>query len=130
MTKANDFKMNTDYLALAEVSRGEFTATFASEILAPGAISDRRQDFNSPTEQGAIDRYLFSINGSDFYITNYVTDKSENPDASIKIYAYRSNPSTITIRCKIKNWSSSQSYTAPTQIARIRVSSFKPPNVL
>jgi hypothetical protein len=123
MTKPSDFKLNTDYLALAQVSGAEYVAVFPSETFPGGQAYDRTRDFILPAVKGAIDRILISCNGGDYTIGSAVVFSSK-----LRVFVYRPDASTIRIRLHEYNVSSG-GYAMPMQTIKIKVSSFKPPNV-
>lgn len=125
MTKPNDFILNTDYLALAQVSTSEFTAVFPAETFAGGQANDRTRDFTLRATAGAIDRIMISHNGGAYTLGNSLTI-SIMP--TVIIYVYRPDASTLRIRLH-EYTSSSGGYSMPTQTIQVKVSSFRPPNV-
>ena len=125
MTKPNDFILNTDYLALAQTSKEEFMAVFPSETFSGGQAHDRTVDFNIKATQGAIDRVLISRNNSDFVVGSKLF-VSNSPTLWFSVY--RTDPSTVRVRLHVYTASAS-GYTMPTQTLKIKVVSFRPPNL-
>lgn len=125
MTKASDFIMNTDFLALAQTGTAEFTAYFPSGTFTPGQPYEQTQDFSLKATNGAIDRILISRNGGAYTVGNSLTI-STNP--ALSIFVFRPNASTLRIRL-YGYTASSSGYTMPAQTIKVKVSSFKPPNV-
>ena len=123
MTKPSDFILNTDYLALAQTNTAEFTAVFAAETFPSGQANDRSQDFTVPASKGTIDRVLISINGGDYTVGSRLV-LSTIP--ALSIYVYR--PNATTIRVRLHEFGSS-SYSMPMQTVKVKVSSFKSPNI-
>jgi hypothetical protein len=125
MTKPSEFKLNTDYLALAQVSDAEFTAVFPPETFQGGQVYDRTQDFTLTATKGAIDRVLISHNGSDYTVGSALTISTA---PILTLFVYRPNSSTLRIRLH-EYTSSSSGYAMPMQTIKVKISSFKPPNV-
>lgn len=130
MTKPNDFILNSDYLSLAQTSRTEFTANFAAASFTPGVPFEKTEDFNVPSSPGAIDMCLISLNGSDYHVGSWLDLSSiyPNPQVSVYLTVYRINATTMQVR--LHGFTSySGGYNLPAQTLKIKVSSFKPPNI-
>lgn len=123
MTKPNEFILNTDYLALAQTNRAEFTAVFPQETFNAGQAYTRTRDFICQATNGAIERVLISRNNKDYMVGSKLTI-SEQPTLWVSVY--RLNKSTIRVRL---HEYSSNSYTMPLQTIKIKITSFRPPNV-
>ena len=123
MTKASDFIMNTDFLALAQTGTAEFTAYFPSATFTPGQPYEQSQDFSLETTNGAIDRILISRNGGAYTVGNSLNIST---NSALSIFVFRPNSSTLRVR--LYGYSSSE-YTMPAQTIKVKISSFRPPNV-
>lgn len=126
MTKPNNFILNSDYLSLAQTNKAEFTAYFPAEHFDPGYPFDRTQDFTVPYTPGAIDMYLISINGSDYMLGAMVTVQVNSP--ALAFIVSRINSKTLRVRLHEANWRTG-GYDMPAQTIKVKVVSFKPPNV-
>lgn len=126
MTKPSDFIMNSDYLSLAQTSSDELTAYFPQATIQGGQPYTTYQDFQVKATPGAIDMFLVSLNGTDYVVgPEYVISDST---AFLNVVAFRNTPSTI--RVQLHGYTSySGGYVMPTQTIKLKISSFKPPNV-
>ena len=127
MTKPSDFILNSDYLALAQTGSAEGMAVFAAETFPAGTAYTRTADFTVPATPGAIDMFLVSRNGDDYTIGSSRTISMNSPNLWISIY--RLNATTIRVMLR-EFTNTTGGYSMPTQTIRVKVSSFKPPNVL
>lgn len=129
MTRPNDFVLNTDYLALAQTSREEFTASFGAESYPGGAAVTRQHDFKVKSTPGSVDRILISRNGGDFTVGPSITIPLMTggfTDGFATIWVYRLDASTVRVRLRID---ASQAHTVPAQTIKVKLASFNPPNV-
>ena len=126
MTKPSDFILNSDYLALAQSGRNEFTANFPAQTHPGGYAYDTDRDFQIASIPGAIDRVLMSRNGSDYMLGSFlVVDDPSGADVSIKVY----RPNSSTVRVRMHVFSNQTSYTVSAQTVKVKIASFQPPNV-
>lgn len=126
MTKPNDFILNSDYLALAQTNKSEFTAIFPAESFQPGYPYDRTQDFTVPYSPGAIDLCMVSINGGDYVVGSSITLSMNYPILIVTIMRVDSK----TMRVNLHEFNSrTGGYDMPMQTVKVKVASFKPPNV-
>lgn len=126
MTKPSDFIMNSDYLSLAQTSSDELTAYFPQATVQAGQPYTTYQDFQVKATTGAVDMFLVSINGSNYAIGPEYALSSTAPFLSI--IAFRNTPSTIRVQVHAFT-SQSGGYVMPTLTVKLKISSFKPPNV-
>lgn len=126
MTKPNDFIFNSDYLALAQTNKKDLTAFFPAETFSAGVAHDRTQDFDVSSSQGAIDTCLISINDDDYRLAQRRVI-STSP-ALVQITVFRTTPQTIRVRLHVFT-NQSGGYSMPAQTVKIKVCSFKPPDV-
>lgn len=124
MTMPNEFKLNSDYLPLAQVNHDEFTAAFGSETFPVGEPIDRYQDFTIKNNPGAIDRIMISHNNGNYTVGNMLT--IDISPQTIIVNVYRTAPNTLRVRL---HGYSNQSYTMPAQTIKVKVDSFIPPNL-
>ena len=131
MTKPNDFILNSDYLALAQTNKGEFTAYFPAASFTPGYAYDTHQDFIVPASEGAIDMCLASLNGAPYKVASMINLSNlygEQPLYFLTIRIYRVGAKTMRVSLHgFTNYT--YGYDMPAQTVRVRFSSFKPPNV-
>lgn len=126
MTKPNDFILNTDYLSLAQTNKAELTAYFPAETFTPGYAHDRNQDFTVPSSPGAIDTFMISHNGGDFKLGGFLALSINTQVLSIIVYRLNAN----TIRVKLHEFTNKTGgYSMPAQTIKVKLVSFKPPNV-
>ena len=126
--KPSDFIMNTDYLALAQSGKFEFTATFPSETFAHGNSYSRERDFSVPSTKGAIDRVLISQNGGNYVIGNYYLIPYNSITDTVSITVFRVNANTLRVRLYAHVGGSSD-FVMPAQTIKVKISCFQPPNV-
>ena len=127
MTKPNNFILNSDYLSLAQTDTKEFTAYFAAETFGPGYAFDRTADFTVPYSQGSIDMVLISLNGGEYTLGAQMVASMGSP-ATLAFLVSRISPNTIRVRLHEVNFREG-GYSMPAQTLKVKVSSFKPPNV-
>ena len=130
MTKPNDFILNSDYLSLAQTNKSttEFTAYFPAEHFDPGYSFDRTRDFTVPYSPGAIDMFLMSVNNGPWYLASAMNLAQDSALPIVEVLVYRTNAITIQVRFHEANWHTGGE-DIPAYTIKVRVSSFKPPNV-
>lgn len=133
MTKPNNFTLNSDYLALSQTDSQELTAIFPAEHFDGGTQITRTRDFTVRTSQGAIDMFMISLNGSDYVLGSSLLDHQISPSYDPPYYylefmAMRTGPSTIQIQLHEACYYTG-GFDMPMQTVKVKVSSFKPPNV-
>lgn len=126
MTKPSEFILNSDYLALAQTGTTEFTAYFSAETFSAGSTHIRTRDFAVASSQGSIDTTLISLNGGDYILGSHLTDNAMQPTMSF--FVRRTSPTNIQVQLRVYT-SYSGGYDMPAQTVKVKVSSFKPPNV-
>ena len=127
--------MNSDYLSLAQTSSDELLAVFPQEHFDAGYQNTRTRDFTVNTSKGAIDMFMISLNGSDYVLGASLLDQSIGIDWQgqtcqnyLEFLAIRTAPSTIQVQ--LHEYSSQPGgYDMPMQTVKVKVSSFKPPNI-
>lgn len=136
MTKPSDFILNSDYLSLAQTGSKEITAYFPAETFPAGYQYTRTQDFTVEPSKGAIDMFLISLNGADYVLGASLIDsligtdwQGQSHDYNLEFLVIRTNPTTIQVQLHEYN-TSPNGYSMPTQTVKVKVSSFKAPNVL
>lgn len=131
MTRPSDFILNSDYLSIAQTGRSEHTATFAGGTLQPGGSAGdyvvQTTDFTIPSEPGSIDRIMISTNGGDFYIGSQTSFEAA-PLAYGSLDVCRITKNTMRATMVVAN-SSDYVNTFPSMSFRIKITSFRPPNI-
>ena len=131
MTRPSDFILNSDYLSIAQTGRSEHTATFAGGTLQPGGSAGdyvvQTTDFTIPSEPGSIDRIMISTNGGDFYLGSQTSFEAA-PLAYGSLDVCRVARNTIRATMVVANSSDSVN-TFPSMSFRIKITSFRPPNI-
>lgn len=132
MTKPSNFIMNSDYVSLAQTSTDEFTAYFPPEHFDAGYQNTRTRDFTVASSQGAIDLFMISLNGSDFLlgaslIVNQI-GQGDPPYYDLEFVVMRTGPSTIQVQLHEACYYTG-GFDMPMQTVKVKVASFKPPNI-
>lgn len=131
MMRPNDFKLNSDYLSIAQTGRIEHTFTFAGGTLEPngqaGFYTDQKINLNITTEPGAIDRFMIKVGNNDFYVGS---QSSLHPATGIYGFfdLHRINKSTMQAQLVLENFSTTTA-SYPLLTIRVKITSFRPPNV-
>ena len=126
MTKPSNFILNSDYLALAQTGTTEFTAYFSAENFSAGQTHIRTRDFTVQSSQGSIDMVLISLNGGDYILGSRLTESTMQPTMSF--FVRRTSPTNIQVQLRLYT-SRTGGYSMPLQTVKVKVSSFKPPNI-
>lgn len=126
MTKPSDFTMNSDYVSLAQTASTELTAYFPAEHFNAGQQITRTRDFTVSPSQGSVDMFLISLNGDDYTLGAKLVSSVMNPLLQFRVY--RVNQNTIRVNLHEYN-NTSGGFDMPMQTVKIKVSSFKPPNI-
>lgn len=126
--KPSDFILNSDYLSLARIDKSNFNQTIPSLSVAAQGRATKDFFISLPNTQiGAIDRYFFSVDSSDYFIGSTWT-KYYASNTYISIFFDRTGSNQIRVRVNYYNFSAS-SYTFPSYSLAVKVSTFKPPNI-
>lgn len=131
MTKPSNFTMNSDYASLAQTGSEELTAVFAPEHIESGQIV-RTYDFTVSPSQGAIDMFLISLNGADYVLGASLLEhqygQGDPPYYYLEFLVIRTSPTNIQVQMHaFTNYTGGVSL--PMQTVKVKVSSFKPPNI-
>ncbi len=129
--KPSEFKLNSDYLSIAQTGRREYTATFAGKTLNPygqgGDYTIETTDFTIASEPGAIDRIMISTDKSNYYIGEQMSLHPANYLYGA-LFVNRINKTTIRVQFVMDNYDSS-AHSYPTQTFYIKITTFKSPNI-
>ena len=132
MTKPSKFIMNSDYVSLAQTDTDEFTAYFPPEHFNAGSQNTRTRDFTVSSSQGAIDMFMISLNGSDYTLGASVLAHSigqgDPPYYYLDFLVLRTGPSTIQVQLHEACYYTG-GFDMPMQTVKVKVASFKPPNL-
>lgn len=120
--------MNTDYLSIAQTTKNEFTFVANGGTVPAGGQVTRTGNFTVPKQIGAIDQIITKQDSRD-YMLGYTSTVYKNSTDIGTITVYRTNSTNLRVDVTINNLFSSSSLTFPTMTFKIRVFSYKPPNV-
>lgn len=126
--KPSDFKLNSDYLSIAQVGSNTYTVTVGAGTLTGQSFTEQNFDFSTRAQAGASDRVLISKDGGRYYLGSY---RQIEPATDIYgfVHVFRTSASNLRAQLVLENYTTeSRSY--PTMIFTVKVSSFRPPNVL
>lgn len=131
--KPSDFKLNSDYLSIAQVDSNTYNVTVGAGSLAVNSYTEQNFDFNTRGQQGAVDRILIKKDSGNYMLGSYMTliptwssDFSNNVSGFIQIY--RTSKTNIRAKLVLQNFGQGTS-TYPNMTFSIKVCSFKAPNV-
>lgn len=126
--KPSDFILNSDYLSIAQVSSNTYTLTIGGGTLVVGGYSERNLDFTSNTLPGTIDRIIISKDGGSYRIGSSM-EFDPNNEIRGTLHVYRPSQTILRAQVILQNYSAgSASY--PSMSFSIKVSSFRPPNIV
>lgn len=125
--KPNDFIMNSDYLSIAQVSSNSYTVSIAAGSLTGNAYTEQDFDFAIRTQKGASDRIMINKDGGRYYLGSY---RQIEPATDVYgfIQAYRTEANKLHVKVVLENYSDTTS-AYPAMTFKLKVSSFRPPNV-
>ena len=125
--KPSDFILNSDYLSIAQVGSKTLDVSIGAGSLAIDSYSEQNIDLNVQSIAGAIDKIMISKDGGSFRLGSMMTFYPNN-DVRGDINIYRESAGKIRAKITLQNQSSSTT-SYPAMSFKIKVSSFKPPNV-
>lgn len=127
------FTLNSDYLSIAQTDSKEYTIAVGGGSLTPGGYTEQNFDLATAPNQGAIDRVLISYNGGDYMVGAHmelVPTWSSDYSNNVAGFLLLSRTSSTNIRAQlVLEGHGSGTNTYPAMAFRIKISSFKPPNV-
>lgn len=129
--KPSDFILNSDYLSIAQVGSNEYNVNVGAGSLQINSYTDQNFDFATSAQKGSIDRILISKDGGNYRLGSYMTVAptwSGNNRVLGFIEVYRTSSTNIRAKVVLENYGSGTS-TYPNMTFKIKVSSFRPPNV-
>ena len=126
--KPNDFILNSDYLSIAQVSSNTYNVTVGAGTLVAQGFTEQNFDFRIRSNPGASDRVLISKDGGRFYLGSY---KQIEPATNVYgfIQVFRTANNNIRAQLVLENYSA-ETVSYPSMNFKIKVSSFRAPNVL
>lgn len=131
--RPSDFILNSDYLSIAQVDSKTYDVTVGAGSLVFQGVTEQNFDFNTTAQAGAVDRILISKDGGSYRLGSYMTlipvwesDFSNNVVGFLNVY--RTSRTNIRAKLVLENYSTGTS-TYPSMTFKIKVSSFRPPNV-
>lgn len=129
--KPSDFILNSDYLSIAQTQRKTYDVYFGGGSLLVNGDTYQTVDFNTPPQQGAIDRILIQKDGGNWFFGSYMT-LTPSWDGTNQVVGFigvsRPNKNTLRVEFYLQNYGSGTS-TYPSMTFKIKVSTFRPPNV-
>ena len=128
MTKPSDFKINTDYLSLAQVGTATYTVNITADTLAAGADTVQTSDFSTTSQNGLFDRVAIKKD-SDDYLYGAKIHLEPATDLEGYLQVFRTSATNLRAEFVLENTgASSASY--PAMSFTIKIVSFKLPNML
>ena len=131
--KPSDFKLNSDYLSIAQVNSKTYNVVVGAGTLAVDGYSSQNFDFTTPAQIGAVDRILINKDGGSFRVCSSMTfypswtsDKSNRVRGDI--FVFRTSKTNLRVKVVLDNYGEGVS-TYPNMTFQIKVSSFNSPNV-
>lgn len=125
--KPSDFILNSDYLSIAQVGSNTYDVTVGAGTLVGQGYTEQNFDFATRAQAGASDRILISKDGGRYYLGSY---RQIEPATNIYgfVHVFRTSANNIRVQMVLENYSAeSRSY--PAMTFKVKVSSFRPPNV-
>lgn len=125
----DDFIMNSDYLSIAQVDSKTYTASFEGGTLqGDNDYVEKVLNFTTRAQQGSVDRILISKGGDPYELASLL---QLNPNGQIFgfIEVYRTSRTNLRVQMVLENYDTSAE-TYPAMTFKIKISSFKAPNVL
>lgn len=128
--RPSDFKLNSDYLSIAQIDAKTYTVTVGAGTLQPGQYLVQNFNFTIPSRQGAIDRILIKKDSSD-YIAGSFAHFYIGVGNPIHGYLSVFHSSKTNLRAELALWNTDTSnpHSYPNMSFKIKVASFHPPNV-
>ena len=125
--KPSEFILNSDYLSIAQVDSKNYNVYVGGGSIAGFGYTEQNFDFATPAQTGAIDRILISKDNGDYMLGSYMS-LVVNMDVTGFIQITRTSKTNLRAKFVLSNYNSGVS-TYPAMSFKIKVSSFKPPNV-
>ena len=128
--KPSDFRLNSDYLSIAQISAKSYPITVGAGTLQPGQYLTQNFDFTIPSQQGAIDRVSIKKDSLDYIAGSFIMFYIGVNDP-IRGYLSVFHSSKTNLRAELVLWNIDYDnpHSYPNMAFRIRVATFHPPNV-
>ena len=94
----------------------------------PDGYTEQNFDFTTPTQNGSVDRVLIKKDNDDYVLCSYMTLYPNSTNVAGFILVYRTSSTNLRAKLVLENRSAGVT-TYPSMTFKIKVSSFKPPNV-
>lgn len=145
--KASNFTLNSDFLSIAQTGGKEFSVFVGGGVLQESQQSVQEFSFAMPVQNGSIDRIMLKKDSSNWMVGYYLSCYPDVTEAwwidsggtkhyvdgsgliVAQLIIYRSDKNTLKAKVVIWNNSPSLTITYASMIFRIKISSFKVPNV-
>lgn len=125
MTKPSDFILNSDYLTLAQYGETRYTIYVPSGNTS--VALDITRDFTVPSQAGALDRVLITVDGQTTVGMAADFQLSSLDVGGAIVQLYRTSPNNMQAHVYSMSYGTSIDY--PAHTITIRVACFKPPNI-
>lgn len=128
--KASDFTLNSDFLSVAQNASKEFTVHVGAGSLMPGEMSNQEFNFVSPTSNGSIDRIMIKKDSGEYWVGYHLDFYLEDRGLIVGALDIL-RPDKTNIQAKLVIWSNAayETISYPNMTFKIKVASFKVPNV-
>ena len=131
MMKPSNFILNSDYLSIAQTSTNEYTVYVGGGTLQINQYTRQNFDFNTTSQKGTIDRILIKKDGQNYLVGSYMDiypSWSGDNNVAGYLHVFRTSATNIRAELVLDNMSAGAA-TYPSMTFKIKVSSFRPPNV-
>lgn len=125
----DDFIMSSDYLSIAQVGSNTYNVSVNGGTLeGNNGYTEQVFNFTTKAQQGSVDRILISKDGDPYELASRL---QLNPNGQIFgfLQVYRTSKTNLRAQLVLENYGPS-SETYPAMAFKIKISSFKSPNVL
>lgn len=126
--KPNDFKMNTDYASIANVSNKTYRVTFASHSVPTLNHTIDTYDLAVDPAPGALSQYIVSIDGNNYYLGNSFDFLFNNKALEVELRFCRVSAKTLRVTLVSHNITET-AQNLPTLDITIKESLFIPPDL-
>lgn len=128
MTKPSDFKLNTDYLSLAQTGNTTCTVNITADTLGPGDNTVQNFDFSTTAQSGLFDRAIIKKDNDEYiYGPNLQLESATDLEGYLQVF--RTSAMNLRVQFYLENTGTS-SVSYPAMTFTIKIVSFKLPNML
>lgn len=124
----SDFIMSSDFLSIAQVDSETYEANFdGGSLVGENDYVEKVLNFTTRAQQGSVDRILISKDGDPYELASRL---QLNPNGQIFgfIEVYRTSRTNLRVQMVLENYDQDTT-TYPAMSFKIKISSFKAPNV-